>query len=58
MMTGAQLATLQLWDIWFPVGTDVRDDDRIVIDSVTYEVRAVISNWSYDVGVHAIASTI
>ena len=45
---GGRLVANSYWRISFPAGTDIRSEDRVVIDGVTYEVTAPLGPRSYE----------
>lgn len=46
---GDQTRVMRLTNIYFPAGTDVRDDDRITVDGVVFQVITAMTPESYEV---------
>jgi hypothetical protein len=54
----ALIGSLKTWHVKMPTGTDVRHQDRLLIEGVTLEVNVLLTPQSYSVFTNCLASEV
>ena len=57
LIRGEQLTEVVRWDLFLPTGTDIRAEDHVRYQGVTYNVRAVLDPRSMEVARRCLVET-